>query len=137
MHNLFFDGCSKSNPGKSGIGTVLYSMENEEIFAIYKYIGICTNNESEYSALILGLESCLDIGVKELSVFGDSLLVINQVNGKYKVKSPNLVKYHDKVLELASQFKYISFTHVLRQYNKRADELSNMGIELEKGLETV
>jgi ribonuclease HI len=125
---LNFDGASKGNPGLSGAGMVIYKNE-EEIWSSHKFIGCKTNNQAEYSALIFGLEGALKLGIKTLSVFGDSLLVINQVNGLYKVKSDFLLPLHKEALALKSKFDYIEFNHVYRDNNKRADELSNMAFE--------
>ena len=125
---LYFDGCSKGNPGPSGIGAVIYK-NKIEIWNSCKYIGDKrTNNESEYSALIMGLEEAIKMDIKELSVCGDSLLVINQVNGIYKVKNQNLLVLYENVLLLKSKFIYIDFNHVYRNNNKRADELSNLAL---------
>lgn len=125
---LYFDGCSKGNPGPAGIGAVIYE-EGTEIWFSCKYIGDKkTNNESEYSALILGLEAAIERNIKCLSVCGDSLLVINQVNNVYKVKHPNLFDLHEKVAYLKKQFDYIDFNHVYRTDNKRADQLSNLAL---------
>lgn len=125
---LYFDGCSKGNPGPSGIGAVIYK-NKIEIWNACKYIGDKrTNNESEYSALIMGLEEAIKMDIKELSVCGDSLLVINQVNGIYKVKNQNLLVLYENVLLLKSKFTYIDFNHVYRNNNKRADELSNLAL---------
>jgi ribonuclease HI len=125
---LYFDGCSKGNPGPSGIGAVIYK-NKIEIWNACKYIGDKrTNNESEYSALIMGLEEAIKMNIKELSVCGDSLLVINQVNGIYKVKNQNLLVLYENVLLLKSKFTYIDFNHVYRNNNKRADELSNLAL---------
>ena len=125
---LYFDGCSKGNPGPSGIGAVIYK-NKIEIWNSCKYIGDKrTNNEAEYSALIMGLEEAIKMDIKELSVCGDSLLVINQVNGIYKVKNQNLLVLYENVLLLKSKFIYIDFNHVYRNNNKRADELSNLAL---------
>jgi ribonuclease HI len=125
---LYFDGCSKGNPGRAGIGAVIYK-NNVEYWSSYKYIGDKrTNNEAEYSALIFGLESALNHNIEKLSVCGDSLLVINQINGDYKVKNEKLFKLYDKVVELKKLFTYIDFNHVYRKDNKRADELSNIAL---------
>jgi ribonuclease HI len=127
---LYFDGCSKGNPGPSGIGAVLYK-NNIEFWSDSRYIGNKrTNNEAEYCALIMGLEEAINCNIKNLSVCGDSLLVINQVNGVYKVKHVNLIPLYEKVMELIKHFKYINFTHVYRNENKRADKLSNIALEL-------
>lgn len=126
---LYFDGCSKGNPGPSGIGTVIYK-DGEEYWSDCRYIGNNrTNNESEYSALILGLQIAIEKEIKTLSVCGDSLLVINQVNKIYKVKNPNLSVLYDEVVKLTKYFTYIDFNHVYRKDNKRADQLSNLALE--------
>lgn len=125
---LNFDGASKGNPGPSGAGAVIYK-NREEIWSSHKFIGCKTNNQAEYSALIFGLEGALNLGIKTLLVLGDSLLVINQVNGLYKVKSDFILPLHKEVLALKSKFDFIEFNHVYRDNNKRADQLSNMAFE--------
>jgi ribonuclease HI len=127
--SLFFDGCSKGNPGHSGIGAVLYEGENE-VWAAARYIGShCTNNEAEYRALILGLEEASERKIAEITVFGDSQLVINQVNGVYKVKASNLFDLHDRVQTLKKCFLFVQFNHVYREQNTRADQLSNIALD--------
>jgi ribonuclease HI len=127
-HSLFFDGCSKGNPGRSGIGAVIYN-NDEEIWASHKYIGDNkTNNEAEYSALLFGLEKALEFDIKKICVYGDSLLVIKQINKQYRVNEPKLIPLFEQAKTLIAQFDFIVFTHVYRKDNKRADELSNMGI---------
>lgn len=126
---LYFDGCSKGNPGHAGIGAVIYK-KGVEYWTDCKYIGNKrTNNEAEYSALIFGLKYAIDLGIKRLSVCGDSLLIVNQVNKIYKVKNPNLVDMYNEVIKLKTHFDYIDFNHVYRKDNKRADQLSNLGLE--------
>ena len=128
MHTLFFDGCSKGNPGRAGAGAVLYDELKNEVFAESVFAGhSATNNEAEYTGLILGLNEALKQGTKELQVRGDSQLVIRQMQGKYKVNSPNLVPLHQCATMLASKFAKIEFEHVYRDSNKRADALSNLG----------
>lgn len=127
--SLHFDGCSKGNPGIAGIGAVIYK-NGIEVWSSCKYIGNNkTNNEAEYSALIFGLEAAIEQNIKNLSVCGDSLLVINQVNKIYKVKHPKLFDLYEKVIYLNKQFDYINFKHVYRADNKRADKLSNIALE--------
>ena len=126
-YSLYFDGCSKGNPGPSGIGAVIYK-NGDEISASCENIGNRTNNESEYCALIIGLEESIKLGITSLCVYGDSLLVINQANKVYKVKNENLLVLYDKFRALKCKFKYITFTHIYRSHNKRADQLANMGL---------
>ena len=127
-YKLQFDGCSKSNPGIAGAGAVIYKF-NKEISSKVQFVGnSSTNNEAEYTGLIIGLKEAINLGIKELTVEGDSLLIINQMNGIYKVKSENLIELYKEATKLKNQFHYISFTHIYRSSNKRADELSNLAI---------
>jgi ribonuclease HI len=129
QYKLFFDGCSKGNPGKAGIGAVIYEEDNE-VWADCSYIGDnITNNQAEYNALILGLTKALELEIDNLLVHGDSLLVISQINGSYKVKSKDLQILFNKVNELTNRFKNIKFQHVYREHNKRADKLSNEALK--------
>jgi ribonuclease HI len=127
-YTLNFDGASRGNPGPSGIGAVIF-YKGQEIWASCQYIGNKTNNQSEYSALILGLKKALSCGITSLTVYGDSLLVINQTTGKYKVKNILLQELNKEVQCLKAQFEYIEFIHVYREFNKRADQLSNMALD--------
>ena len=122
-----FDGASKGNPGLSGAGAVIYE-NGEEIWSAAEFLGYKTNNQAEYQALILGLKGALNLGITVLSVFGDSLLVVNQINGIYKVKSSSIFNLYEEVLALRDRFEYIEFNHVYRDKNKRADELSNIAL---------
>ncbi len=123
---LQFDGCSKGNPGLAGAGAVIFNYE-KEIWGASKFVGSkTTNNEAEYNGLIMGLEKALDLGIKELAVEGDSLLVIKQMNGEFKVKSENLYTLYNNAKELEKKFNSITFNHIYRSSNKRADELSNL-----------
>ena len=125
---MYFDGCSKGNPGHAGIGAVIYQ-NADELWGASQYIGDTkTNNQAEYSALIFGLQSAIDHNIKELLVYGDSQLVINQMNNIYKVKHPYLIILYNQAKELTKQFNYIEFKHILRNKNNRADELANLGI---------
>jgi ribonuclease HI len=125
---LRFDGCSKGNPGNAGCGAVIYH-DGDEIWSDYCYVGLnATNNYAEYSGLILGLQKAVELKIDSLSVEGDSQLVIQQMNKVYRCKSSNLFDLHEKASELASNFNIIYFTHIYRNKNKRADELSNMAI---------
>lgn len=126
---LYFDGCSKGNPGPSGIGAVLYK-NGIEYWSSYEYIGEKkTNNEAEYRALIMGLETAIKHNITKLTVYGDSLLIINQVNDNYKINNINLMELYQHVELLKSSFSFISFSHVYRKNNKRADYLSNLALK--------
>ena len=125
---LQFDGCSKGNPGKAGSGAVIYKNKNE-IWSKSLYIGDKnTNNEAEYIGLIIGLEEAINIGIQHLYVEGDSLLVIKQMKGEYKVKAENLYKLYENAKKVEKQFTSVSYNHVYRDKNKRADLLSNLAL---------
>jgi ribonuclease HI len=127
-YTLNFDGASKGNPGLSGAGAVIYK-NGKEIWSSHKFVGYKTNNQAEYSGLILGLKGAITLGITSLSVLGDSLLVINQVNNIYKVRSECLHELYKEAQALKTEFDFIEFNHVYREYNKRADELSNLALE--------
>ena len=126
---LFFDGCSKGNPGKAGAGAVIYQ-NGIELYSKTLFVGNNeTNNVSEYNGLIIGLELATFNGIKELSVKGDSLLVIKQMKGEYKVKNKNLKILFERAKQLSLQFDKITFEHIYRENNQRADELSNIALK--------
>ena len=127
-YKLQFDGCSKSNPGIAGAGAVIYRF-NEEISNKIQFLGNnTTNNVAEYIGLIIGLKEAITLGIKSIIVEGDSLLVIKQLKGEYKVKSENLINLYNEAKQLSTKFDYISFKHIYRDDNKRADELSNLAV---------
>jgi ribonuclease HI len=129
-YELYFDGCSKGNPGLAGAGAVIYKNKTEMI-ALSEFVGeYKTNNVAEYNGLIIGLKAAINLHIKHLSVKGDSLLVIKQMKGEYKVNSPSILVLHKEATQLKRQFNKITFEHVYRKDNKRADELSNNGLLL-------
>ena len=127
-HQVFCDGASRSNPGDASIGVSIL-LDGKEVHAISKKIGIATNNEAEYQALIDGLNFCIDNSIREIDVFLDSNLVVEQVNKNYKVKAENLKVLISKVDELIQEFNFIEINHVYREENKRADQLANMALD--------
>jgi ribonuclease HI len=129
MHTLYFDGCSKGNPGMSGAGAVIYDEQLVEVWSKAHFVGNnCTNNEAEYTGLLIGLRKCVDLGIIHLLVRGDSQLIIRQLKGEYKVKSESLKPMYLEAIELIQQIESVQFEHVYRHLNKRADALSNQGI---------
>jgi ribonuclease HI len=126
---LNFDGCSKGNPGLSGAGAVIYN-NNIEVWAGYSFVDTsATNNQAEYTGLIIGLKYAVDNQIQDLLVQGDSQLVINQMTGKYKCNADKLVVLYKTAKALEKQIKNVQYAHVLRKFNARADELSNMAVQ--------
>lgn len=127
-HVMRFDGASKGNPGLAGAGAVIYKDECE-LWSGYTFVGENeTNNVAEYSGLILGLTRAIQLNIKSLIVEGDSQLVINQMKGDYKVNSSNLRKLYETAKILEKSFDKISYNHIYREKNKKADQLSNLAI---------
>lgn len=126
---LHTDGAARGNPGPAGIGLILSSRDGRVIEEVSAGIGWATNNVAEYQALIEGLEVARRHGVDELEVFCDSVLVVQQMKGGYRVKHKGLKPLHTRARELAGEFKRLSFKRVPRERNAAADELANRGID--------
>ena len=128
MYKVFCDGASRSNPGEAAIG-VSIEVDGKEIHTISRAIGIASNNVAEYLALDSALEYCLKNDFMNLEIFLDSKLVVEQVNGNFKVKSNNLKPLRDKILEHIEMLEFVSINHIYRENNKRADELANLALD--------
>lgn len=122
---LYTDGGSRGNPGPSAGAFVICKMNDNVVEKSGFYIGITTNNQAEYQALIRGLQKAVRLGVQELNVFMDSELIIKQLNGFYKVKHINIKPLFQKVHDLTSKFTKITFVHVRREDNAVADKEVN------------
>jgi len=131
---VFGDGGSRGNPGPSASGFVILDMEDNVLVDKGIYLGITTNNQAEYTSLKLALEECHKMGVKEVQVYMDSLLVVNQLKGIFKVRNRDLWPIHDAIKKLAAQFDDISFSHVPREFNKLADAAVNRALDEELGI---
>ena len=128
FYTLFFDGCSKGNPGRAGAGAVLYK-NHIEVYADSLFVGEKeTNNVAEYNGLLMGLREAVARGVRNLAVKGDSLLIIKQMKGEYKVNSPAMKPLYEESKNLTTFFDRVTFEHVYRTENKRADALANQGL---------
>lgn len=124
---LQFDGLSEPNPGASSGGAVLYAPDGSIVFEAGEFIPHATNNQAEYSGLILGLTHAKSFPVSSLRIEGDSMLIINQVAGKWKIKNDVLKALHAAVLELLNDpaFVHVGIRHVYRDQNKHADKMTN------------
>lgn len=128
MYEIYCDGASRSNPGDASIG-VSINKDKVEIDTIKKKIGINTNNVAEYLGLIAALEYCVENKVNNVRIFLDSLLVVQQVNMEYKVKSKKLQTHYEKSLKLIDQIEDIEIHHIRREFNTRADQLANEALD--------
>lgn len=131
---LYADGGSRGNPGPSASGFVVLDMSGKVLHEEGVYLGITTNNQAEYLALKLGLECTLrKFHAREVRVYMDSLLVINQMKGVFKVRNRDLWPVHDAIRQMLSKFEKISFDHVPRELNKLADAEVNKCLDAEQG----
>ncbi len=119
------DGGSRGNPGPSATGFVIETIHGEILEEGGEYLGITTNNQAEYQAVKLALEHASKHTKDEIRLFIDSMLVVNQMKGIYKIKNRELWPIHSDIKRLSQQFKKVSFTHVPREKNKKADSKVN------------
>ena len=125
---MYTDGASKNNPGIAGIGYVLLKENTVVKEAGYKLPKQATNNLAEMLAILVGLEECLQlITTSSLLIKSDSLLLVNQFNGIYKIKNIAIAQAH-KIFNERYKKLIITFQHISRNCNARADMLANKGI---------
>ncbi|MCX6808507.1 MAG: ribonuclease HI family protein [Candidatus Berkelbacteria bacterium] len=134
------DGGSRGNPGPAAIGIVFSDINEKQIYGYKEYIGEATNNEAEYSAILKALEILaksqwlVQNNASHNSVVCrlDSQLVVEQINGRFKIKQDHLRVFVDKIRGLISALKLnISFIYVPREQNKAADKLVNEALDAE------
>ena len=125
---VHIDGASRGNPGAAAYALVI---ERPGLPAVEQAeaIGKATNNVAEYSALVAALERAAELGVRTLTVFSDSELMVKQMNGEYRVKNADLHELYKEAVELRKRFDSVVLTHVRREQNKRADELCNLVLD--------
>ena len=128
---MYADGGSRGNPGPSASGYVLYEMDGTVLIKNGIYLGITTNNQAEYLALKYGIADALKGGARTVHVYLDSLLVVNQMLGKFKVKNRDLWPIYSSVKEIVAQLEHVTFTHVPRALNKDADAVVNETLDEE------
>ncbi|MFZ6015703.1 MAG: reverse transcriptase-like protein [Patescibacteria group bacterium] len=125
---LFSDGACKGNPGPAAIGAVL-TVQGTDVVEISQPIGLSTNVQAEYAALIAGLAAAVNRKLGELTCYLDNELIVQQLNGERNAKLPKLRALHAKVLELAADIGHVQFVHIPREQNSRADALANKALQ--------
>ncbi|XP_074290302.1 uncharacterized protein LOC141617032 [Silene latifolia] len=130
---MYFDGAARKDG--AGARVVFVTPQNHLMPYSFTLTQLCSNNMAEYQALILGLQMAIEIGVRDIDIYGDSKLVVNQVLGEYEVKKEELIPYHQRALQLLNQLDDIHVGHVPRSANKLADALSNLAATLAPGVE--
>jgi len=126
---IYSDGGARGNPGPAGIGAVLYSEKGKVLASISEYLGVSTNNQAEYKALISALEKAQELKAEEVECFLDSELVVKQLNREYKIKNKDLAPLFLKIHNLSFSFKKITYHHIPRELNREADRLANEAMD--------
>jgi ribonuclease HI len=126
---LYVDGGSRGNPGPSASGLAIMDMDDRIVVKKGVYLGVTTNNQAEYQALKFGLEEASAMQARVVHVYMDSLLVVNQMLGIFKVKNRDLWPIHGAVKDMLGHFERVSFTHVPRELNKTADAAVNEALD--------
>lgn len=121
----YTDGGSRGNPGPSATGYVLLNEHGSIIEKGGEYLGITTNNQAEYQAVKFALKSAKKFNPQKIDFFIDSLLVVKQMNGEFKVKNRDLWPIHESIKEIVATYEEVTFTHIRRENNTLADEQVN------------
>lgn len=126
---IYVDGCSRGNPGPAGIGYYIVGPNGEVLACGGEFIGFATSRVAEYYALKAGCEKALELGLKSVRFVGDNLMMMNQMNGVYKVKNRDILTIYNDVRELVGKFEACAFVHVAREQNTKADEQANLAVD--------
>lgn len=118
---IYTDGGSRGNPGNSASAYVICKMDGTVVEKSGSYIGMATNNQAEYFGFLRGLERARELGINKIHLFSDSQLVVNQMNGVYKIKNQELLPIYQDTKAVADGFERITFNYVPRELNKTAD----------------
>jgi ribonuclease HI len=123
------DGAARGNPGPAGAGAYIEAEEERPAEEHFEALGETTNNVAEYRALLLALRRAREIGADSVEILSDSLLLVQQVNGIFKIKAAHLIPLVSEAVRRAKEFRRFSIRHVRREENKQADRLANLGAD--------
>ncbi len=126
---VYVDGAAVPNPGPSGIGVVIYDRKKKKIKEVKKYIGTASNNVAEYKALIQGLRESKKLVAESVIVFSDSELLINQMNGRFRINNEGLRRLFQQAKNVEVNFEKVTYRLIDRNENKAADQLANLAIK--------
>ena len=129
MITAYIDGGARGNPGPAGYGAYIVDDGSEVLAEIHGALGIATNNIAEYNGLIAALQWAVGQGVNALRVKADSLLLVEQMRGNYRVKNAGLIPLYQRARGLVARVGHVTFEHIPREQNQEADRLSNVGMD--------
>jgi probable phosphoglycerate mutase len=126
---VWTDGGARGNPGPAGYGAVVTTPGGQVLAEVAEGIGWATNNVAEYQGVLAGLRRAKELGARRVRVRADSLLVVNQQKGLWKVKNADLRPLADQAASLAREFDRVTWEHIPRERNRRADALANRAMD--------
>lgn len=126
---VYVDGCSRGNPGPAGIGYRVVGENGQVLREGGEFIGFATSRVAEYYALKEGCEQAIELGLKSVRFVSDNLMLVNQMNGIYKVKNQDVRPIYEDVQQLVRNFEACAFTHVAREQNRAADHQANLAVD--------
>lgn len=126
---MWCDGAARGNPGPAGAGAVIATPDGDVVAEVVQGLGVTTNNIAEYTAAILGLRRAAELGATDVTLRSDSQLLVNQLTGRYRVRTEHLRPLHAQALAAAARFRRVRFEHVPREENAAADRLANLGAD--------
>ncbi|MGH9469113.1 MAG: ribonuclease HI family protein [Terriglobia bacterium] len=129
---IHIDGASRGNPGAAAYGVLVESDDGEPLASFSKALGTATNNFAEYQALMAALEYALKHEHRRVRIYSDSELLVRQLEGRYRVKSPVLKLLHERAMKMVRQLEAFSVTHVPREQNREADRLANRALDAQR-----
>ena len=127
--NIYVDGASRGNPGPSGVGYYVVDVDGKVLERGGKFIGFATSRVAEYYAMKNGIEVAIKLGLKSAHFYSDSLMVINQLNGIFTIKNPDIITIYNSIQKLLDNFDSVSFTHIPRLENVIPDSEANRAID--------
>ena len=129
---LHVDGGSRGNPGPAAASFVMTDTTGNRLCAKAFFLGETTNNVAEYTAICKGLEAARRLGIKRVTAFSDSELLVRQINGEYKVKSEQIRPLFRQAVNLLAEFEHWKVQFIRREKNKAADRLVNQALDLQQ-----
>lgn len=126
---IYVDGASRGNPGEAGAGIVILDENGRVVKSLKGYLGVTTNNQAEYKALLLALKEVKRLAIERIIIRSDSELVVRQIKGEYRIKDKGIRPLYEEVIGLLKELKGYDIIHIDREENKEADRLANQAID--------
>jgi ribonuclease HI len=126
---IYTDGAARGNPGPAAIGVIIRDESGNTVASISRRLGVTTNNQAEYKAIIAGLEKAISLGARRIMIKADSELAVKQINGQYKIKNTALRPLYQEIVRLIGSLESFSITNIPREQNSAADALANKALD--------